>query len=453
MGPSLSKSKLFYYNSLIIVNKFIDPALLLVYSILLLREIISVCLFLLLEHMMDIGVGFSKEKDPVLAAKEATLQARNAIQADKFDLAIVFSSVDLSCANLLKAVSNYLSGIPVIGSSGAAVISNQGIATHGLVVMLVHFSEGAHFNTACTKDLQTKSGLQAGEELADQLLYGFKNMRRVLSIIFSDALIQESSSLLYGLQEKFGKSFPFIGASASDNFSFSKTHLYYNREIFRDGCVGMLLGGKLNFGLGVRHGWKPIGKPHTVTAASGNVVTHIDNEPAVNLYEKYLGYNFTRLKKELKHISILYPMGIYVPGEEEYLLRNVISVESDGSLRFQGNIPEESTVRLMISTKEGCLSATQEAVDEAKRGLTSPMVETKKDGVNRFVIVFSSISRYMLLKRDARKELEIIKKGFGAETPLIGLYTYGELAPLMAINYLGQVYLHNQTITVLTIGS
>jgi len=140
----------------------------------------------------------------------------------------------------------------------------------------------------------------------------------------------------------------------------------------------------------------------------------------------------------------LYPIGIYLPGEEEYLLRNILSIEEDGALVFQGDVPQDSQIRLMIGTKESCLTATQQAIDEVKNGLGNHACD--------FVFVFDSVSRYILLGRQANKELEIIKEKLGKDIPIIGIYTYGEQAPLRAVNYQGRVYFHNQTIAILGIG-
>jgi len=392
---------------------------------------------------ISVGVGLSTEKDPILAAKEAVRMANLNIHNKRADLAICFSSVDLASSILIKTINISLGEhIPIIGCSGAAIICNQDICKHGVVVMLLNLPEGVHFNTACTKELAAKSSQGAGEELGQKLLYGFKGVRRDLSIMFCDGLIQEGSNLIHGLQEKLGRSFPLVGGSASDNLKFQKTYLYFNQEIFSDGACAILFGGKLNFGLGVKHGWKPLGKPRYVTKCSGNIVRAIDNTPAAQVYEEYFACNLTELRKKLKYISVLYPIGIYLPGEEEYLLRNLISIENDGSLVFQGNVPENSLIRLMIGTKESCLTATRQATDEAK-----------KSGANNFVLVFDSISRYILLRREANRELKIIKEGVGKDTPVIGLYTYGEQAPLEAISYHGQTYFHNQTIVILTVGA
>ena len=49
---------------------------------------------------MNIGIGLSIEKDPILAAREATRLASLNLHSQKIDLAIVFSSVDLASAGL-----------------------------------------------------------------------------------------------------------------------------------------------------------------------------------------------------------------------------------------------------------------------------------------------------------------------------------------------------------------
>ncbi|MBM3246906.1 MAG: hypothetical protein FJZ13_06270, partial [Candidatus Omnitrophica bacterium] len=290
-----------------------------------------------------------------------------------------------------------------------------------------------------------KSTVNAGEELGKKLLYGFRGVRRDLGVMFSDGLIQDGSGLITGCQEKLGISFPLAGASASDNLSFKKTYLYYNQEIFSDAACGMLWGGKLNFGLGIKHGWKPLGKPRRVTKAKDNMVNEIDGLPAVKIYEEYFAKDIAGLRKDLKHISIFYPIGIYLPGEEEYLLRNISSIKEDGSLVFQGSVPQDCQIRLMIGTKESCLAATEQAAQEVKKG-------TQGRPLN-FIFVFESVSRYLLLGRQAKQELEIIKTQLGADVPLIGIYTYGEQAPLRSINYRGKTYFHNQTVTILGVNA
>lgn len=388
------------------------------------------------------SIGVSREKDYSQAAKQAIAQAKANMPYKKFDLAFVFASIDLCYPGLLKTIVSELGRVPLLGASGAAVITNHGILKHGVAVLLLNLPEKIFFNTACVRDINKKTPIAAGEELGAKLLYGFKDVRRDLSVVLSDGLIKDNHSLIRGLQEKLGASFPLVGASASDNLRFAKTCVFFNQEMLTDAAAGILWGGRFNFSLGTRHGWKPLGKPRTVTKSYNNEVYSIDNLPAAKVYEEYLGRDFNELKKELKHITTLYPVGIYLSEEEEYLLRNVVAIVEGGVLVFQGDVPQGSQIRLMIATKESCLLATRQATSEVNAKVKHP----------DFLLVFNSISRYILLGRDASKELQIIKDSIPKGTPVAGVYTYGEQAPLRAINYQGKVYLHDQTITVLSVG-
>jgi hypothetical protein len=401
---------------------------------------------------MEIGIGVSSQNDPGIAGKEAVANAMKSLSPGvKIDLAIVFSSVDLAGATLLKTIAEHIKDAPIIGSSGAAVISNQGILKHGVAIMLLHFASGVHLATADVQEIKNISFHSAGERLGEKLLSSYGNNRRDLSIILSDGLLEDNPSLIYGLQEKLGMSFPVFAGCASDNLNFLRTFVYHNRSALNASAAGVLLGGtKLRFSMSVKHGWKPLGKPRQVTLSKGNLVFEIGEQPAIQLYEEYLSKNISDLKKELKHFSKFYPLGIYLEGENEYLLRNIVSIGNNGSLQFQGDVPQGSQVRLMIGTRGTCLAAAKEAAEETAAGMFNPYLNKKS--TNFFVLLFDSVSRYTLLDRDAVKELGIVKKSFGQEIPIIGLYTYGEYAPLKAINYRGKAYAHNQAIAMLAIG-
>ena len=314
---------------------------------------------------MQIGLGLSKHRDPVSAANEALWQAKADIGTQNINLAFVFSSTELASPALLKTFQIYLPRVPVIGCSSLAVIHNSNIYKHSLMIMLLNTKE-LQISIAAVKNIREKSAFVAGQELAKNLLQNFWSPRRDLAMIFCDGLMEEGSKLILGIQQILGSSFPIAGASASDNLRFYKTYLYYNNEMLSDAAVGILWGGKLNFGLSLRHGWKPLGKPRTITESKGNVIKQIDNQKAVSLYQDYFAKDILNLKKELKYISTLYPIGLYLEGEEEYLLRNITTINQDGSLTCQGDVPSGSKARLMIGTEESCLDAAQEASREAK---------------------------------------------------------------------------------------
>jgi hypothetical protein len=393
---------------------------------------------------MNVSLGFSQLKDPILATNEAIGQAIVGLKSKPATLAFIFTSIEFAHPLVLKVANNLLGEIPILGGSSLGMMTNQGVFKHGFAILLINLSQQTFFNVAAVKDISKKGPLLSGNELGEKLLFGFKNVPRSLTIILSDKLITEGTHLINGLQEILGKSFPLIGASASDNFQNQRTYQYLNQEVLSESCSGILFGGKFHFGFGIKHGWKALGKMRCVTASSGNVIQEIDGVSAVKLYEDYFAKNTLDLAKELQRISVYYPLGIYIPGEKEYLLRNIISIKDDGSLVTQGDIPQNSKIRLMISTQDSRLRAVAAACEEAKRSLGA--------GKIKFLLVFDSAARFSILGRQNDLELCVIQEIFGKNTPLIGIYTNGEQAPLKSIDYLGQTYFHNQSINILAIG-
>jgi hypothetical protein len=395
---------------------------------------------------MNIGVGLSLEKNSRLAAQEAVRLARLPLQK-KADLAILFSSTEFASVTLLSAVCDSLAEVPLVGLASAGIFSALGIFPHGLALLLVELDEGIHFKTGCAEEAKARGRL-AGEETGEKLLSGAKGLSRAFCLSFSDSFA-ENPGLIEGLKDTLGKSFPIIGISAADGPSL-KSKIYHHAEVLSDCCSGILWGGKLAFGLGVKHGFRPLGKPRLVTRSEGNIIKTIDHEPAALPYQDYLGWDLLRLQTEVTHISTLYPLGIQTT-EDEYLLRNILSVNEEGHLVCQTDVPQGSTIRLMIGTKETCLAAAQEAAYEAKKTLEANPITKIKPGKN-FALVFSSISRQRLLKREANKELGMLQDTLGKETPLIGIYTQTELVPSRLASEHGKVSCHNQSIVVLLVG-
>ncbi|MFA5005582.1 MAG: FIST N-terminal domain-containing protein [Candidatus Omnitrophota bacterium] len=394
---------------------------------------------------MKVSLGFSENKDYVQAVNEAVGQATLGLEKNPPSLAIIFTTIEFAHSMVLKILNNLLGETPVIGCSSLGIISSKKIIRHGFAIALISLNPQIFFNAAFVNEVTRKTPLNAGRELGEKLLYGCRDVRRNFSLIFQDGLIADSGQLISGLEERMGRSFPLIGAAASDNLAFQKTFQYFNQDILTDSCCGILWGGKLNFGWGIEHGWKPLGKERLVTKASKNIVQEINGQAAVKLYEEYLDKNSLELSRDLKRISIFYPLGVYLAGENEYLLRNITAIKDDGALITQGDVPQGSRIRLMIGTKESCLAATAHSCEEAKKRLAGATAQ--------FVMVFNSVSRFTLLNKQADQEIEIARQVFGPQTPLIGIYTFGEEAPLKSLNYLGKTYFHNQSVCVLAIGA
>lgn len=389
-----------------------------------------------------VAVGKSRKDDLREAVREAGLSCLSqAIEPQEINLALVFSTPAFANISLLRNLKLILKAdLPLIGCSGMNLITAEGTQKEGLVLMLMSLPK-VKISCAFSQLTRDKESQVSGQELGTGLLSSFRGQHRQLCLIFSDGLSEMTSGLLKGLQNTLGRSFPFIGGGASDNLKFEQTFQFCNENVLNKGAVAALFSGKLNYGIGIRHGWKPLGKIHSITESKANVIKKIDGKNASELYQDYFAKGLSELKKDLLYINILYPIGVYLEGENEYLLRNVISLNADGSIVTHGDVPQGSSIRLMAGNKESCLEAARQAALQVKIALRGKLVD--------LAIVISSSSRARLLGRNMDSEIRAIKAVLGEDVPLAGFYGYGEYAPLGSASYYGQTYLHNQTIAIL----
>lgn len=401
--------------------------------------------------MIDIGIGISTEKSEMAATEEAIRIAKSCkTNKENIDIVFAFATNEYGHAAVLHNINTFVPETPVLGAGATAFFSRNGSFKRGIMIGLLTLPEGVHFNTANitnVRGLESKTSL--GEEMGEKLLYGFKNVPRSLSLLFFDQLV-EDSTFVNGIQERLGKSFPCVGMSFCEASLKKRSHIFYDTSVITNGCTGVLFGGKIDFGFGIKHGWKPLGKSHYITGANANIITSIDNKPAVELYLEYIGYDETKLHRESRNISRLYPIGVKIPGQQEYLLRTVQSINRDGSLTCLGQVQTGNEIRFMISTPETCIQATKDAIEEARMGL-SLQAGRHRENTRMFAIVFSSYSRAELLRRNEQQEIETIKQVLDPSTQILGIYTHGAIAPLSSTTYRGQSYFQNQIITVLLI--
>ncbi len=187
-----------------------------------------------------------------------------------------------------------------------------------------------------------------------------------------------------------------------------------------------------------------MGKPRIIDKAEGNVIKIISGKKASSLYEEYFGDEVKDLhSNQFDQMSILYPLGIFVEGSNEYLLRNAVDIKPDGSIVCQGDVPEGAEVHIMIGNKESCKQAAMDAAEDAKKGLLG-----KKP---KLIIIFESMARLKLLGRMAFEEIENIRHVFGASVPIIGMYANGEISPFQTVEKFKKPYLLNESIVVLAI--
>ena len=392
--------------------------------------------------MIKAGVGRSHNPEASKAGAEACRMAMDEV-GRKADLIIVFSTVAYDQKKMLEGVRSVSKEIPLVGCSDSGEITTEGpVSKHVAVTALasdtIEFSIGIGEGT--DKDSH-KAGAMAAKEVK-------KKAKKAPSLFMMllDGLAENGAAAVRGVQEVFGKNFPIIGGSAGDDFLFKKTYEYCNDQVLVNTAIGIGLSGKFSFGVGVRHGWEPIGLPMKVTKAKGGKLIEINNRPALSIYEDYFGKKAEELIKEpIARMAYTYPLGMSVEGSPEFLIRDVVIANKKGEITCAAEIPQGSEIRLMLGDSEKAIQAAKEAAENALTQL--------KGAKPKVIFVFNCVARYKLLGARIGEEIAAVQNVLGKEVPLIGFYTYGEQAPLGGI--IGPKcfsVFHNETMALMVLG-
>lgn len=366
------------------------------------------------------GVGLSNYYEPFQAGADAARQAISALGGKKPSIIIVFASVAFDQQKMLDGVRSCAEQTPIVGCSDAGEIIGDGPHQKSIAVMAI-FSDQLQFTPGIGRDIKNNAR-EAGQIFARDIISRAPSPLKSLWM-FPDVLAGNGADVVRGVLDIMGVHFPLAGGAPGDDFLFKETYQYFDGKVVSGSVTGVGLTGEFSMGIGVRHGWLPIGTAMQVTKSEGSVVHELDGKPAISIYENYFGARAEELRKEpLARIAITYPLGVRVENSDEYLIRDPIMVNEKGSITCAAEIPQGSEVRLMIGSKETAIEAARMAAEHAREGL---------GGANaKAIIVFNCIAREKLYGPKAIEEIHAIHGVFGEEVPLIGFYTYGEQAPL-----------------------
>ncbi len=274
-------------------------------------------------------------------------------------------------------------------------------------------------------------GEKIGRKLAGAGLSGI--------FVLSDGLNVNGSELVAGITAAVGQQVPVSGGLAGDGAQFGET------LVGADCAPRSRLVAAVGFcgpDIRIRHGsaggWDVFGPRRKITRASGNILYELDGEPALDLYERYLGED----AKGLPGTALLFPLQIYDPGRPDHVVvRTILGVDPDArSMTFAGDMPQGWMAQLMRGNFDRLAAGSADAARQ-----TSDDTAAKGDGV---ALLVSCIGRRLLMGQRVVDELEAAGAALDPRLCRIGFYSYGEFSPHEAS---GCCELHNQTMTVTTI--
>jgi hypothetical protein len=373
------------------------------------------------------SVGRSAHPHAATAGQEA---AGGALRGhDDARLLLVFASGAYDIAVLARAIAEVALGVPVVGCTSAAEVGADGPEIESVIAVALG-GEGLHVSMAAVADAAPRD---AGARVAACVGDVAHCPHRALMLL-ADGPSAIHADIVRGAYSVAGAGVPLVGGVAGHpEHGHAHEHaVIYGDAALRGAVVGVAIGSEAPIGIGVRHGWEPIGEPMLVTAATGSRVLELDGRPAAAVYRERLGGGALDDAQVLAH-----PLGWQPRGLEAHIRSVTLSDEAvDGG--FSCAMPSGSLVWIMSTSPEAVLDAAEEAC----AGALAPL-----DGAEPSVLLaFDCAARRRVLGPDfaAQEIARVIERAGG--TPVAGLYTYGEIARTRGI-----VGLHHQTLVLLAL--
>lgn len=295
--------------------------------------------------------------------------------------------------------------------------------------------EHAHFRLAQaeipTGDESRQCGSKIGEALAAPDLRGI--------LVLSDGIHVNGSALVAGISQIVGPEVTISGGLAGDGALFEKTLVSADCAPRENLIVALgFYGDNLEIRTGSAGGWDAFGPRRIISRALGNVLFELDGQPALDLYERYLGEEEARA---LPGSALLFPLRIADPAQpEQEVVRTIVGIDREQrSMIFAGDIPQGWSAQLMHGNFDRLASG---AADAARQACPT---EQNCDGL---ALLVSCIGRRLLMGQRVLDEVEAAAEELSRSHALVGFYSYGEISPHARTGF---CQLHNQTMTVLTI--
>jgi len=354
------------------------------------------------------------------------------------DLVLFFGTrAALACGSRYRELRETYPQAHILGCSTGGQIRNDEVTDDEIAAVALRF-DATTVRLACEPapdpDQSRRCGDAVGRALAADDLAGI--------FVLSDGLNVNGSELVAGIAGVVGERVPVTGGLAGDGALFHETLVGADGEpqSRRVGAVGFY-GSAVRIGHGSAGGWDEFGPRRRITRSRGNVLFELDGEPALDLYERYLGEDDV---KGLPGTALLFPLRIRNPNRPDHdLVRTILAVDRVArSMTFAGDVPEGWTAQLMRGNFDRLAAGAAKAARQA-----AGEINAHQDG-DKVAVLVSCIGRRLLMGQHTVEEVEAAGAELGADVPRLGFYSYGEISPHGGS---GVCELHNQTMTVTAI--
>jgi hypothetical protein len=348
--------------------------------------------------MEKIFVTAASEKNGEEAVKEVSLKIK-AVFPRAAKHILVFYTPHYQPLTILKTIQYTLKPDFLTGVEAPALIFEDNIIEKGIVACCINNEK------AFLKNTLIKNTSSADIELAmRKALHDFAGEKHFVFSFIPPHF--NYSQAISGLKIALGKNFNMSGAGYVKKYA-PRTFNIIDKTV--DEGMLNILGRGLDVESYKISGFMPLGKPFTITKvlARSNVITEINNQPAINIYKKYLEEKFDAFKKN--RLFPIYPLRVMEEGKAR--LVSVLDSLEDGSLVCMEEVKENCRANLTILHPPSLFEKLEYEL------------EPLKNSTGGLLFITNSFIRKKILKDNAQEELRLINKHLGQSFKIIGIYS------------------------------
>lgn len=361
----------------------------------------------------------------------------NEVKTDVFSptLAIVFTSVEYDLPAMVSTFEKH--NIDLMGCSSAGEIINGDVKNNEIVVLLMDMNKDA-YHISC-KNNKEHSVLENAEAIGKVAIEHFDNPA---ILIFSGGITTDANQILTGLKSGLKKAVPIYGGLAGDDIGFEETFAFSSGWLANNGLAALIIDtDKVKVNGRIISGWENLGGIETIggiykiTSCNDNVLHTINDLPALDVFEKYLGFAETETDSNGVNTVIgQYPLQIIKKEGHTVMRSAVIADEENRSLILAGG------VNIGEDFKFG-LSPGFEVLEETVKKFGS--FKEQNEDIDASILV-SCKARHTSFGPLITMETEGILNQW--QTPSIGFFSYGEIGNVEN----GTCEFHNLTCSFIT---
>ena len=350
------------------------------------------------------------------------------------DLVLIFGDADRVKQNGMsqKLAQRWPDAVQLACSTGSTVCGPK-IMDNGFSALAMGFDStrvAVEVETIHKIEESREIGRALGRRLAAPDLAGVHLM--------TDGLVVNGSALIGGLQDIIGSEAEISGGMAGDGERFEETQVVLN-GVVKSGTIAAIgfYGRSIRFAHGCIGGWDAFGPRRKITASAGSVLHQLDDRPALDLYETYLGEEAA----DLPASGLIYPLKIWDPAKpDDQFVRTLLGIDREAkSLLLAGDVPEGWHAQLMRGSIDRLIDGAARAARDASQAMAAQGVAPAA------CLLVSCVGRRLLMGQSTEEEIEQVHEAIGPGVPMAGYYSYGEIAPRAGSKVAG---LHNQTLTL-----